>query len=147
MEHRVFKNILAEAPREAGAGAAAAGSCVNSGCRRGSRVHPKIFMCFRPGLPLLPSNNMACITTFLWESLISSHNSFFFPPPRSPYGYKWDQGGEHYTLSNGLPCIWKAKPRGLYNQANMQTNWNYNGTLEYIPEVFKPQRRKKNPLH
>lgn len=67
------------------------------------------------------------------------------PPPRSPYGYKWDQGGEHYTLSNGLPCIWKAKPRGLYNRANMQTNWNYNGTLEYIPEVFKPQRRKKSP--
>lgn len=80
------------------------------------------------------------------ENLLFLHTiAFSSPPPRSPYGYKWDQGGEHYTLSNGLPCIWKAKPRGLYNQANMQTNWNYNGTLEYIPEVFKPQRRKKIP--
>lgn len=45
-------------------------------------------------------------------------------------------------LSNWLPCIWKAKPRGLYNQANIQTNWNYNGMLEYIPWVVKPQWKK-----
>lgn len=79
------------------------------------------------------------------ENLLFLHTIAFSFPLHSPYGYKWDQGGEHYMLSNGLPCIWKAKTRGLYNQANMQTNWNYNGTLEYIPEVFKPQRRKKSP--